>query len=103
MGICGGGASIFLLDNVSFYICLNVGSRTNTKSEIVAWDLLFFVASLNISIMKVFGDLKFVVDWISSNGHVMVLTLKHWMDHIENLKCLFQNLFFQHILRKWNQ
>lgn len=55
-GVCGGGAIIFLQDNVSYYIWLNAGKGTNTKAEIVvAWALLFFAASLKIPPCKCSG------------------------------------------------
>lgn len=52
--VCGGGAIIFLPRSMSIYIWLNIDTCSNTKVELtVAWALLFFVASSNISSMHI--------------------------------------------------
>ena len=78
-----GGATIFLPENFSFYTWLTTSAGKNTKAEVVdVWALLYFVASLNISIMHVFVNSKCVVYWLSRKDHLRVLSLKHWMECI---------------------
>ena len=93
----GAGAIIWINDEEYYMLMMNYGQGTNTRLEMMAlWIILFFSKSKGILLSRVFGDSKFIIDWVNNKNDIQVLQLIPWMDKIRGLICNCQ-VFISHM------
>ena len=104
-GRCGAGMVLLVNDSLSFRLLMNVGSGTNTKSELLAlWGLLFFAFHKNYCDLHVRGDSLVTIDWDLGNHSIRSLDLEtlaftgersHWTFQLTDFSACVQRV--QHI------
>ena len=86
-----------------FWLRMDIGCGTNTRSELLAlWGLLYFASKRNIYDMQVMGDSRKIVDWALGIHNIHSMELYHWSSRVKGLFCLFNILHFHHIYREYN-
>ena len=81
---------------------MDVGSGTNTKSELLAlWGLLFALHK-NFHELHVRGDSLVIIDWALGKHSIHSLELEHWILRVKDLIGHFRIVTFQHVFREFN-
>jgi hypothetical protein len=81
----------------------NCGSRTNSRAKlIVVWDTLLLVDQMSYYNIRVMGDSRVIIDWLSKKGRLQVSSLVGWKNRILILIMNFQNISFHHVHRQFN-
>ena len=80
-----------------------VGRGNNTKASFLAfWGLLWFTRKRGIFRVKIYGDLRVVIDWTNAHFEMHTIHLEHWLDKIHVLIEDFVEISFEHIYRELN-
>ena len=76
--IGGAGIIIYISSSHFFHVKMGYDKSTNTMAELMAlWELMFFVASIGIPTLSVFGESKVIINWENSVANLVVVDLEH--------------------------
>jgi ribonuclease HI len=99
----GAGGIIKAQDSTIIRWMYNCGSGSNSRAElIVAWATLVIVDLVSYHNLRVMGDSRVIIDWLSSKGRLQVSALEGWKNIIQVLIKSFQNISFHHVYRHFN-
>lgn len=88
---------------MNYRLKLSIGSRTNTKAELLALcGLLYFAKIKEIVPDTVFGDSKVIMDWARGSHDLHTIQLLVWIRRTKYLKDYFQHITFLHIFQELN-
>lgn len=82
---------------------MGIEESINNFFELVAvWTCLFWANQLGISDIRIFGDSRFVIDWLNLKADLHSIYLQHWCFRINELLSLFTSTNFRHIFHENN-
>jgi ribonuclease HI len=101
--LAGAGGIIKAQDSTIIRWMFNCGSGSNSRAElIVAWATLVIADLVPYHNIRVMGDSRVIIDWLSSKGRLQVSALEGWKNRILILIKKFQNISFHHVYRHFN-
>jgi ribonuclease HI len=81
----------------------NCGSGSNTRATILGASASLVIAYfVSIHRLRVLGDSKVIIEWMSNKSRLQVSALEGWKNRIKDLIKRFQSISFHHVYRNFN-
>jgi len=103
-GCCGAGGFFKTHPSRITMWFLNCGVGTNNKAKLLGlWAALYLASSWSISHLKVLGDSRIIIDWISHKSKLNSVHIDSWKTKTMELTNSFADINFHHIPRSQNR
>jgi hypothetical protein len=80
---CGVSAIIKCTILGTFRLNMSCGYGTNTKRELLTmWCIFHFACYKKINRIQIAGDSKIIIDWLTNDNNLQVISLESWMSRI---------------------
>ena len=100
---CGGGATLYLMDDHYFLFSAGLGACANNFAELFTLKLLLiFALEKGCTVLQVFGDSMIILNWIKELQRCQFMRLVPILADALDIKHRFDSITFTHVYRKRN-